>query len=283
MKKIYIAFLFILFIGSNAIMAQMLNVSEEIQEQSEWCWAGVSKCILDYYGDSTLQCEIADYTKNVATWHNFGSVNCCNDASQGCNYWNYGYGYSGSIADILVFFGGIQNYGIGNILSEQTISNELSNGRPFVIRWGWYSGGGHFVIGYGKSNQTIYYMNPWFGEGMKFANYSWIKDDGIHQWTHTNVLTTSPTAIAENEIDKYNTIKINPNPSNGAINLSFGNEIDAGLQISILDTRGKEVYKSIIQQSGNSIKLNLELSNGIYFVKILSDGGIYNQKFVVLN
>jgi len=68
--------------------------------------------------------------------------------------------------------------------------NQIDSSHPFVIRWGWYAGGGHFIDGRGIEGNYIYYMDPWPGEGYKIALYSWVVDDGIHQWTHSLELTT---------------------------------------------------------------------------------------------
>ena len=65
----------------------------------------------------------------------------------------------------------------------------------FIIRWEWTTGGGHFIIGHGLQDGTLYYMNPWVGEGLKFATYDWVKSNADHTWTHTNVLTTNPVIL----------------------------------------------------------------------------------------
>ena len=181
----------LIIIGSLGLKlnAQILNVPLVIQEQTNWCWAATSKCVLDYYSFTNAQCTIADYTRTVATWHNFGSVNCCVDPSQGCNYWNYMWGFPGSIEDILIHFGSIYDNEISTYLSIPQIQAEASAGRPFIFRWGWYSGGGHFLVGQGISGTNMYYMNPLPGYGYEISNYNWVVDDGSsHTWTHTLTL-----------------------------------------------------------------------------------------------
>jgi hypothetical protein len=192
MKKFKILFvIFLIIIGFLGLKlnAQVLNVPLVIQEQTNWCWDATSKCVLDYYGFPNAQCTIADYTRTVATWHNFGSVNCCVDPSQGCNYWNYNWGMPGSIEDILIHFGNLYDNEITTYLSIPQIQVEASAGRPFIFRWGWYSGGGHFLVGQGISGTDMYYMNPLPGYGYEISNYNWVVDDGSsHTWTHTQTL-----------------------------------------------------------------------------------------------
>jgi hypothetical protein len=190
MKKI----IFILILIGNVLYSQYLRVPQTIQEQDQWCWAGSSACVLKYYGKNISQCTIAEYTRTVCTWHNFGSINCCTDPSQGCNYWNYNWGSAGSIQDILQHWSIINN-GVSNSLSTTQIQTELNNQRPFIFRWGWTSGGGHFLVGHGfiSSSNKMYYMDPWFNEGLHIADYSWIVSNSDHSWTHTNLITTNPT------------------------------------------------------------------------------------------
>ena len=174
------------------VAAKVLDVPETIQEQNQWCWAGVSSATLTYYGQNISQCTIAEYTRTHATFHNFGSVNCCQNASQGCNYWNYNYGYEGSIQRILQNWG-VNNYVYGYALSQSEAASEINSNRPFIMRWGWTSGGGHFLVGHGIENGMLHYMDPWFGEGLKTSSYSWVVSASDHTWTHTNILTTTPS------------------------------------------------------------------------------------------
>jgi hypothetical protein len=151
----------------------------------------VSKATLSYYGKNISQCTIAEYARTHATWHNFGSVDCCQDASKGCNYSNYNYGAEGSIQKILQNWG-VNNIGRGYALSQTDVSAEIENNRPFIIRWGWSTGGGHFLVGHGIENGMLHYMNPWPGEGLKTSMYDWVVSGETHTWTHTNSAALTP-------------------------------------------------------------------------------------------
>jgi hypothetical protein len=192
------------FISCNAVIfllgthlvsfGQVLDVPEVIQEQNEWCWAAVSCCVLSYYGHPVSQCTIADYTRTHATWHNFGTVSCCEDPKKGCNYWNYNYGYAGSIQAILKEWG-VENTGTAKSLAIAKMQSELGAGSPFIIRWAYPDGGGHFIVGHGIADSTVYYMNPWFGEGLTIAKYKWMLSTSEHSWAATNVMTTNPSGV----------------------------------------------------------------------------------------
>jgi predicted phage tail protein len=174
----------------------ILGVPVKIQEHSQWCWAGSSQAVLAYYGTPVDQCVIAGFAS--------GRSDCCAsfgfyDESHPCNYWNYMWGASawgvpnGSLQGILTHWGVTSEVRYGP-LSQSTVMAELGAQRPFVMRFGWTGGGGHFLIGYGHEQDATYldYMDPWPGNGATRSLYTWVVAASDHQWTHTLQLTTTP-------------------------------------------------------------------------------------------
>ena len=179
--------------------AVVLPMVEEIQLQSQWCWAAVGRSILRYYGHKVTQCAIAEYTRSTATWHDFGKVHCCTDPNQGCNYWNFYGNFDGSIQSIIKHFGSVTSVAPAKPLDLSAATAEIDTGRrPFVVRWGWNGGGGHFVLAHGLTDHKLHYMNPWFGEGKKIADFAWVAKGGNHTWTHTLRITTTCRCTANN-------------------------------------------------------------------------------------
>lgn len=170
----------------------VLDVPQVFQEQTEWCWAGTSSAVLRYYGQTVKQCEIANFTRQTATWHDFGTDDCCLKPSGACNYWNYNYGYPGSISDILKKWG-VPNRSVGKPLTLQEAERELEAKRPFILRWAYRTTGGHFVVGHGLTDSMLHYMDPWKGEGAKIAKYSWVVSNKDKTWGETNLMTSAPT------------------------------------------------------------------------------------------
>lgn len=192
-----------------AAAGRVLPYTQVIQEHDQWCWAGVDRSLLLYYGKDVAQCTLAEYTRTHEPFsdRDFGTVPCCTDWTEGCNDWNYMFGGAGSLEDLLRVFGAMTTSTFYTSLSLAQAQAELDQGRPFVFRWGWDAGGGHFLVGHGYDRQTcsagkcpngtttcsrdedcstLSYMNPWYGEGLKIANYAWIqRRSGIHSWTHT--------------------------------------------------------------------------------------------------
>jgi hypothetical protein len=153
----------------------ILDIPIKGQKQSNWCWAACSQCP--------------------------SQRDCCEAAHEGhadcCNRWNYMYGNVGSIQDILNHFGSIGSNGSERALTGNEIITELCDPhcRPFVIRWEWPGGGGHFMVGRGiKTNgdTMIYYMDPLpvSQGGYNIASHDYmVSSAGHHEWTHTLTLT----------------------------------------------------------------------------------------------
>jgi hypothetical protein len=164
-----------------------LSVPERFQEYSNWCWAGSSQAVLYYYTQYPSQCEIANYAWNT--------TKCCSgsdnfyDKVKGCNKANWLYGNDGSIQGILANWD-VSSDGTDEPMTWSASVQELDNGNPFVMRFGWTSGGGHFLVTYGYITNGSYlkYMDPWPGEGYTTSLYSWVLSASDHDWTHT--LTT---------------------------------------------------------------------------------------------
>ena len=87
--------------------------------------------------------------------------------------------------------------------------------------------------------------------------------------------------IGTNNVDAYQNIKIQPNPSDGSFSINGLPEARESLTLKIMDMQGKEVYYRNHQTGFEKIDLNI--SNGIYFL-ILSDsayGVVLTRKLLI--
>lgn len=190
-RALFLAGIFVIFglmgTASHLESDVTLSVPECIQEYSNWCWAGTSQAVLDFYSQYPSQCEIANFAWNT--------TRCCSgstdfyDRVKGCNKANFLYGGNGSIDAIL------NNWGVDSVGTDVPMTwteslSELDNDYPFIMRWGWSSGGGHFLVGYGyiTSGSYLKYMDPWPGEGYTTSLFTYVVSATDHDWTHT--LTT---------------------------------------------------------------------------------------------
>lgn len=173
--------------GSSLMGDVTLAVPECFQQYSYWCWAGTSQAVLYYYGQYPSQCVIANFAWSTSKCCT-GSTNF-NDKVQGCNKSNFLYGGDGSIDAIMANWG-VDSVGMDVPLTWTASVTELDNGYPFFMRWGWTSGGGHFLVPYGYITTGSYlkYMDPWPGEGYTTSLFTYVVSASDHDWTHT--LTT---------------------------------------------------------------------------------------------
>lgn len=269
-----LAVIVVMAFASSYSRAQVLGVGVVAQEQTQWCWAGCSKCILSYYGKTMSQCDIAEYARQQVTWASFGTVNCCANPDAGCNNPNYEANHAGSIQDILWHFDHIQSVETSGPLTLTQIADQLTNNKLFVEYWDWYTGGGHFVVGYGISGNTIYYMNPWPGEGMSMSTYSSNVDDGIHKWTYT--LSITDVLVDVPQLQQPDFELTYPNPSNGMIWLTCS--ANENTEIKIFSLAGEPVFETILKDNSPVLADLSQLPKGIYIVRSTTSGtGKYSK------
>jgi hypothetical protein len=182
--------IFSIFLGISVCTADVtINVPLATQEHSQWCWDASAKMILDYYGSVQTQCVIANWA--------WGKTTCCGnttfDWTDSCNSPNaICQGSSGSSSQSVLSHWGVNSNCVG-VLSQTTFVNEISNCRPFEMRFGWTAGGGHALVGYGYDQSGAYmdYMDPWPGNGATKSLYTWVVSASDHNWTHTLQVTTT--------------------------------------------------------------------------------------------
>jgi hypothetical protein len=177
---------------------QTLNLSVQIQEHSQWCWAASSASILPFFGKSETQCSIVNYVRNI-------------DFACGTSVFNWTdgtanraierlYGTAPSVSDLMAHFGKPCT-GRNSPLSFSEIQAEIGAKRPLFMNWEWSWGGGHVLacIGWNTEagNQEVMVMDPWPNEGIKLISYEWAcaggdpsKGTGTHTWRWS--LTVNP-------------------------------------------------------------------------------------------
>ena len=179
--------LLLLTLASTSFADRVLSFPEKFQEHSQWDWAGSSQAVLDYYGTLPSQCVIANWA--------WSKNDCCgNDTfkwNHVCNQANYMYGTSKSLQAILTHWG-VNSNARDYALAQNTVVSEIDAKRPFVMRFEWTGSGGHFLDGYGIKGDSLFYMDPWPGNGYTISLYNWVVSSSDHTWTQTLQLTRNP-------------------------------------------------------------------------------------------
>jgi hypothetical protein len=266
MKRIYYL-LACVAIAGNSIRAQILTVPQKNQEQSQWCWAATSQAVLEYYGISKTQTEIAQYGTN------------------GTNDWNWLYGSTtgptrNGVDLILNHFGSISSTGQANWCTLEFITAELTGRRPVPIRWGWDAGGGHILVIHGVADSLVYLMDPWYGPTIN--TYAWVRRGSTHTWTNSLKINTTP--VSENK--EYVLYQNFPNPFNSSTNISFSLPQQSYVLLKVFDLLGREAATILSEEltAGNYIRQwNAEkMSSGIYFYRLQVGSYAETKKLILL-
>jgi hypothetical protein len=281
-----ILLLFMILVGSMAAQAQVLPVPEVTQEQSNWCWAGCSDCVLQYYGDTVEQCEIAEYTRTTSTTLNLGPTNCCVSTVSGCNSGNSMIG-TGSVQKILENFGYINSAYVGYALDPLQVSSTISANHLLLISWKWLSiAVRHVVVGHGivgsDSNATVYYMDPSVGEGLHFSTYRWVllgKNSGwadTHTWQATSVITSYPHVTTGSVPKREEEPIVSPNPATDEVWL----QCRPGDIIELWSMDGKRVLAASVAGGRERIDVST-LPRGVYVLKVVGAGECRYERLIL--
>ena len=234
------AWLLVGLLWADAAFAIILDVKQHDQEQTQWCWAGASQAILEYYGINKTQTQIANY------------------GTAGANTWNWLWGSTtnptrNGIDLILDHFAALATTQHGNTISEIELTAQLDLSRPFVVRWGWDGGGGHFVVARGIEGDNVYLMDPWYGPTIN--TYNWVVRGGTHTWTHTLTLNSSPVTAPKISIGAPSAKVTKTGPISYVITYTGASAITLGPADIILNKSGTADGTVSVTGTGNKTRV----------------------------
>ncbi len=86
--------------------------------------------------------------------------------------------------------------------------------------------------------------------------------------------------VGTKEIGGANNISVFPNPANEYVKIIIDNSVIIK-NISIFDINGERIFDRYYSQKSNNIEINIkDFDNGIYFLKLISDKGVYSKKIL---
>lgn len=188
-KKAASLYVLICLSFSVVALADTLRVNQRYQEKNQWCWAASCQAVLEFYGISETQTNIAIY------------------GAGGNNVWNYLWG-SGDPGDgifrrgcdlIINHFGGVSGSGFTGVLTAGQLQAEIDALRPAIINWSWDSGGGHILLARGMIGNNVYLMDPWYGPSVN--DYDWVVSGGGHTWQWTFQISTE--SLAAHDVPRW--------------------------------------------------------------------------------
>jgi hypothetical protein len=125
--------------GSGEVLLKSVSTMTfytEMQEQSRWCWAAVSKNVSFFFeaDSSWTQCKIV----NTCFVNIIGETNCCDDPGNiACNR-------PGSLSQALSTTGSLLSFNEGPPPLD-VIREQISAGRPVGVMINWSGNGAHFI------------------------------------------------------------------------------------------------------------------------------------------
>ena len=83
-----------------------------------------------------------------------------------------------------------------------------------------------------------------------------------------------------NDFEKEEKIKIYPNPSSGAINISHP-EFKEDAILNIFNEKGSLIFSKKVKKKTNNSLFFLEIPKGFYFIEIQSESKTLTNKFII--
>jgi hypothetical protein len=148
-----------------------------------------------------------------------------------------------------------------------------------IARWGWNSGGGHFIVINRYKSGYVYFNNPANNSANTWTYSTFSNANGSGTWTHTLRMNNASVyggayykaasaPIEETNIESLS-LNLYPNPATDKINVLLNGEKSEDSQVLITDAVGKVIFRQVVSKDQNSVSLDVSGWNrGIYFVSV---------------
>lgn len=268
------------------------------QEQTQWCWAACTRMVDWTYSSTTppSQCTIVNKANDQCD----GIFNtCCNTLNgsrpSACttpassNYPNNMGSCNGSLSWLINHYAGANSYS-GSSLTYSAVSSNLAANKMMVARWGWTSGGGHFVVIYAcytfNGAGQVQYANPASGSKVT-ESYTYFKSNSSRNWTHSISMNGAAYHTREGNTTstmELNNVRVYPNPASDIVNIERFNDNLAEATFTLMNALGEVVFTKTISASEmvSTIQLPNDLQKGIYFIQIDNEG-VRNTEKILIN
>ncbi|MFT2014690.1 papain-like cysteine protease family protein [Streptomyces sp. 796.1] len=152
--------------------ANVLDVTMQAQQKSNWCWAASGNTIATWMGRNYSQNQFCN-----AAFNRQQGFDCPNNQAT-----------LGNVQNALRWAGIRPGSYVDGWLQYGTVQNEINARRPIETRIQWSSGGGHMhvIYGYDNSNGFVYWGDPWPSNNRyNWATHNWYINNNQHRWTHS--------------------------------------------------------------------------------------------------
>ncbi|MEO7081185.1 MAG: T9SS type A sorting domain-containing protein, partial [Flavobacteriales bacterium] len=115
------------------------------------------------------------------------------------------------------------------------------------------------------------------GSFMDTLSYSSVNGNGrLVIWE----LTSGPLSVGEEEAVPFG-FSVQPNPAFDRITLQFRGPVPPKYCVSIVNAVGAEMYAEEVLSSDPQHAIHSDLGNGLYIVRVVSDGKVFTRKVVI--
>lgn len=138
----------------------------------------------------------------------------------------------------------------------------------------------------GLASEQIIYNTQSVGSSYKIQVFGYNGAFNATSCYHVRI-STSATAFREESIissDEKSSVSVFPNPSHGNLTITLESDNDQSTTINIVDLTGRNVMQLVkdVTDGTNTIDVDLHgLSDGIYFVKVNTNGDLSSHKIIV--
>ncbi len=164
-----------------------------------------------------------------------------------------------------------------------------------LLTWNYINGSEEYEVHYwseDNSTMEIEFTDTSFFQIYKpldiGINYSWkvrsYWDSDTTEWSETRTFLSEASQGQGELLSGDENIIIYPNPSNGHVNIELNSLKQKLIQISVIDLLGKSVLEDsfTFDQGPNKQTILLDnLNNGLYLIKLQSEGKMYTEKLVI--
>ena len=143
------------------------------------------------------------------------------------------------------------------------------------------SGFASYLWSTGETSQSIQLVGEELGEGAKSYSLSVIDEYGCEGTE--SITVTVAACLGIDKLTAANKLTIIPNPNNGEFTLEINHAASGKTGISVINTQGEVLFSKtiVVSQTTHKENLHLNLSSGMYFIRIESAQGTSIQKLVI--
>lgn len=113
--------------------------------------------------------------------------------------------------------------------------------------------------------------------------FYFIVEDGTGAWVGTPKFTlVVDETVATEDVDLSTIVNLFPNPAQDQINVSFTQQLTSNVTLNINDLQGRLLSSQKEQNLQGNLVIDInDLTDGIYFMTIQTEGAIFTKKFAV--